>query len=449
MAQRIIIPRMGQTMTEGVVAKWCVNDGDSVREGDDIYELEYDKSSAKITAKASGTVRLLCAEGDTVPLGNTVAVILEEGETLDSVKIAGEHEVANSSDKKAVEPPKTEKAVSGDKKAGGEILLASPLARKLVRDAGIDIGSIVPSADDGIIRAADIKALQNRGAVVHDCKQCNRCSPGTLITPLARKLAKEKGIDISLIRPTDGVRIYKKDVLDYVPEKKAGRREKLSGMRKVIAKRMSESYFTYPTVTLNTDADMSDLVKLRKQYNEKFSAKGIKLTINDILVKAVALALRENEVINTSLEGDEIVYHEDINVGIAVALDTGLVVPVVKSADKLSLEEISVETKRLITLARAGDIGGDDMAGGTFSITNLGTAGIDTFNPIINYPQSAILGIGRAVEKPVVRDGNIVIRPIISLSLTHDHRVIDGTPAADFLKTVVGYIENPWILLMD
>ena len=136
MEQRIIIPRMGQTMTEGVVAKWCVNDGDSVREGDDIYELEYDKSSAKITAKASGTVRLLCAEGDTVPLGNTVAVILEEGETLDSVKIAGEHEVVNSSDKKAVEPPKTEKAVSGDKKAGGEILLASPLARKLVRDAG-------------------------------------------------------------------------------------------------------------------------------------------------------------------------------------------------------------------------------------------------------------------------------------------------------------------------
>ena len=132
-----------------------------------------------------------------------------------------------------------------------------------------------------------------------------------------------------------------------------------------------------------------------------------------------------------------------------MALDTGLVVPVVKSADKLSLEEISVETKRLITLARAGDIGGDDMAGGTFSITNLGTAGIDTFNPIINYPQSAILGIGRAVEKPVVRDGNIVIRPIISLSLTHDHRVIDGTPAADFLKTVVEYIENPWILLMD
>ena len=449
MAQRIIIPRMGQTMTEGVVAKWFVKDGDTVSSGDDIYELEYDKASATITAKADGVVKLLCEEGATVPLGKAVAVILENGETLDSVNISGEHEVANAAkageDKSVVAHEIKNDAVPAANAACTEIL-ASPLARKLASDMGIDISGIVPKRKDGTIRAADIRAAEKPGL---PAKEKDHEKLNILITPLARKLAAERNIDISLIKPADGARIYKQDVLDYVPVQKRGRRVKLSGMRKVIAERMSQSYFTYPTVTLNTTADMSDFIKMRLQLNEKLANKGIKLSITDLLIKVVAKALSENEIINTSLDGDEIVFHDDIHIGFAVALDAGLVVPVVKNADKLSFEEVSAEAKRLTAAAKSGTLSGDEMNGGTFSITNLGTAGIDTFNPIINYPQSAILGIGRTVDTPVVRNGEIVIRPIMSLSLTHDHRVIDGTPAAEFLKCVVGYIEKPFTLFMD
>ena len=222
----------------------------------------------------------------------------------------------------------------------------------------------------------------------------------------------------------------------------------MSGMRRVIAQNMSQSYFTYPTVTLNSSADMSELLKMRRQLNKKLEGTGIKLSVTDILVKIVAMALRKNEIVNTTLDGDEIIFHADVNVGVAVALDEGLVVPVVRNADRLGFAEIAQETKRLIGLARDGKLPPDEMKGGTFSITNLGAFGIDTFNPIINPPQSAILGIGRTVDTLVMRDGQIVSVPIISLSITHDHRVIDGVPAARFLQTVAEYIEAPYAMLL-
>ena len=468
MAERIIIPRMGQTMTEGTVARWYVSDGDRVAAGDDIYELEYDKSSATIQAKTAGTVRLLCSEGDVISLGQAVAVVLADGEKLEDVNIAGEHQVANvatagDSAPKTGTVPVEEPAKEEKKSAPAGPILASPMARKKARDAGIDLASVKPGKD-GVIHAADVPAP----SIVHECEECSRCG-GVLATPMARKLAKEKGIDLAEIAEP-GTRIRKADVLAY-EEKKAAqaaaqavaaapaaapaaeggvRRVKMSAMGRSIAKMMSTSYFTYPTVTLNSTADMSELLRMRKQLNKKLENTGVKLTVTDILIKIVAMALRENEIINTTLEGDEILFHEDINVGFAVALDNGLVVPVIRHADQLSLSEIAAETRRLIEKARTdGTLPPEDMQGGTFSITNLGAYGIDVFNPIINYPQSAILGIGRTVDTLVMREGEVVSVPIISLSITHDHRVIHGVPAAKFLQTVAGFIEAPYTLLLN
>ena len=442
MAQRIIIPRMGQTMTEGVIAKWYVNDGDAVNAGDDIYDLEYDKSTSTVQAKKPGIIKLLFEEGATAPLGEAVAVILEEGEEFDPSLVKGAHSVANAAlggaakEEPAVQEaaPRQEAAVPG---AGG--VLATPFVRSLARKMGIDI-RIVAQPGERVTK----EALENYGK-----------SEPIRISPLARKIAKERNIDISSIKPRDGVYITKDDLLAFEEQKPVqavkapeGRREPLRGMRKAIADNMTQSYFTYPTVTLTTDADMSALLQLREEMNSELERQGIKLTITDLLVKAVAKALVEHEIVNTSLAGDEIIYHGEVNVGVAVALEKGLVVPVVKNADKLTLAQIAKETERLIGLAKSGGLSGDDMSGGTFTITNLGTLGIDAFNPIINYPESAILGVGRTVKKPVVVDDRIVIQPRAVLSFTHDHRVIDGAPGAYFLQSVVRYIEKPFLLLM-
>lgn len=452
MAQRVIIPRMGQTMTEGVVAKWHIKDGDAVSAGDDVYELEYDKATATVQAKKSGIIRLLCEEGSTAALGETVAVILEDGETLESVNVHGEHAVANSGKTGPQSGPRSvpqnmqqeEKTVNDS-----SFILATPMARHMAKELKIDLSAVVPSHTDGIIRKVDIKPQ----GIVHDCLECNKCSPNIKITPMARKFARDKGVDFAQIAPADGKRIFKSDILSFAEKTakkiRGERRVPLSGMRKIIAERMSQSYFSYPTVTLTTDADMSEFQKVRGLLNEKLAISGLKVSVTDLLIKAVAKALDENEVINTSLIDDEVIFHGEINIGIAVALETGLLVPVIKNVQDLKIDEIAGESKRLIGLAKSGQIGVDDMSGGTFTITNLGTAGIDAFNPIINYPQSAILGVGRTVEKVVVVNGEIAIQPRAVFSLTHDHRVIDGVPAADFLHSVVKYIEKPLLLFMD
>ena len=458
MAQRVIIPRMGQTMTEGIVAKFYVRDGQSVEVGSDIYELEYDKSTATVTAKKAGTVRLLVKEGATVPLGEAIAVILEDGETLESVNIAGSYQVANAA--KANESvPESAPGAAPVKVAA--CVSASPMVKRLAKDMGIEIENVTPTNGERITKEdLEAYAAKTKDAPAPAAASEATTAGASKASPLARKLAEELGVDITEVHAADGKRITHEDVQTFAykhasapapaaPVSRGDRREPMRVMRKTIAARMSESYFTCPTVTLTTDADMFELMNLRTQLNNEFAKKGVKLTITDMLIKAVAKALLENEICNAEISGDEILYHGDINIGMAVGLDNGLLVPVIRNADQMTLEQISVETKRLIGLAKSGKLSGDDMSGGTFSITNLGMSGIDCFNPIINLPQSAILGIGRTVEKPVVLDGKITIRPRAVLSITHDHRIIDGVPAANFLKSCVHYIEKPFLLLLD
>jgi len=451
-------------MTEGLIAKWYVGDGDDVNEGDDVYELEYDKSTYTVQAKKPGVIKLLFEEGATVPLGDAVAVILEGGEAFDESFVKGAHSVANAARGAEAndepEAPEEEQPEDAAPQAAGSVL-ATPFVRSRARKMGIDIRALARPGE-----RVTIKDIENygktgavtgaeKGAVRHECDECSKCEPAqpARISPLARKMAKERNIDISEIKPRDGIRVTAEDVEAFEGQKPAParkkRREPMRGMRKSIADNMSKSYFTYPTVTLTTDADMSSLQELRDRLNEELAQSGIKLTVTDMLVKAVAKALVDHEIVNTSLEEGEIVYHEQVNVGVAVALEKGLIVPVVKNADKLKLPEIANETKRLVDLAKTGKIGLSDMSGGTFTITNLGTMGIDAFNPIINPPESAILGVGRTVKKPVVVDDGIFIQPRAVLSFTHDHRVIDGAPGAYFLQSVVRYIENPELLLSD
>jgi len=422
-------------MTEGVVARWCVSDGDAVNKGDDIYELEYDKATSIVNSRASGIVKLLYEEGATVPLGDAVAVILENGEAFDESMVSSGFSVANA-------------GKGGVSEVGNS-------------DGGVSYGASHKTAADN---------TENTGA--------DGEKPRILVTPLVRKLAKDMGIDLSDVAKP-GMRVTKQDLEAYQAQRasqpqlqpdsqpqpdpqpqphddaqekhaRKGRRIPLSGMRKAIAENMTKSYFSYPTVTLNTDADMTALLILREQWNQEHASENIKLSVTDMLVKAVAKALKEHEIVNTSLDGNEIVFHEEINIGIAVALEVGLVVPVVRNADKLGIEEIAKEIKRLAALAKSGRISGDEMRGGTFTVTNLGMLGIDIFNPIINPPQSAVLGVGRIVKKPMVsKNDEIIIQHRMTLSFTHDHRVIDGAPGAYFLQSVVRYLERPFLLLTD
>jgi len=272
-----------------------------------------------------------------------------------------------------------------------------------------------------------------------------------LASPLARKLAKEHGVDLAEITGTGpGGRITEKDVLAFLEARKAPpvapplrRVIPFIGMRQMIAERMTESLHTMAQVTATAEADATELVRLREQLKADFE-----LTYTDLVVKAAAKALRDHPLLNATLVGDEIHLLEEIHIGVAVALEEGLIVSVVRDADKKSLQEIAQETRRLAERAREGALTVDEVTGGTFTVTNLGMYGVEIFTPIINPPEAAILGVGRILEKPAVHEGQIVKRSLMQLSLTFDHRIVDGAPAAEFLRTVKGLLESPYRLLI-
>jgi len=279
-----------------------------------------------------------------------------------------------------------------------------------------------------------------------------------LASPMARKLAREYGLDLAQIPGTGpGGRVTEKDVETYVAAQqrvaapspapgavpKAARTIPFIGMRQVIAQRMTESLQTMAQVTATTEVDVSEMVKLREQLKTRFD-----LTYNDIIVKAVTIALKDHPLVNSTLVGDEIYVLEEMHIGVAVALEDGLIVPVVRDADKRTLAEIAQATRRLTEAARAGTLTVDEATGSTFTITNLGMYGVDISTPIINPPEVAILGVGRIIEKPAVYQGDIVKRSMMTLSLTFDHRIVDGAPAAAFLKTLAGILEKPYLLFI-
>ena len=443
MAKVVVMPKLGLTMTEGTVSKWLKKVGDAVSEGEPLFEVETDKLTNTIEASASGVLRhLFVEEGVTVPVLEKVAVIAAADEDIAGLLGGAAPAPAAAA---APTPAAAPAASPAEKKAGGRVI-ASPAAKKLAKEKGIDLTLVTGTGPNGRITEDDVKNYTPAPAA--PAAPAAEEVPKVKASPLAAAVAADLGLDLEKIGAKD--RVLAEDILRYLESTREKAEEApkeelvpMNGMRKAIAKNMLNSHMTSPTVTANLSVDMSAM----KAYREQLKAKEIKVSYTDLLVKFVAKALTEYPLLNCSVEDNKIRYKHYVNMGVAVALDNGLVVPNVTDADKKSLTEISAEIKELAKLAREGGLPMEKLRGGTFTITNLGMYGIESFTPIINQPEVAILGVTTMEDRAFVRGGEIVIRPMMTLSLTFDHRVVDGSVAAEFLQRVKNLLENPALML--
>ncbi|WP_162012805.1 dihydrolipoamide acetyltransferase [Streptococcus sp. S784/96/1] len=461
MAFEVIMPKLGVDMQEGEIIEWKKAEGDTVTEGEVLLEIMSDKTNMELEAEESGVLLKITRQaGEVVPVTEIIAYIGEAGESISTLASETVAEAASPVEE-SVATPRVEVSavvVATPQNHGGKVR-ATPAARKLAVEQGVDLGLVPGTGANGRVHKDDVENF--KGA-----------QPKA--TPLAAKIASDKGIDLATVVGT-GARgkITKEDVLALVApavvaetvqvpkaeEKRAKELPegveiiKMSAMRKAISKGMTHSYLTAPTFTLNYDIDMTNLMALRKQVLEPIMNKtGLKVTFTDLIGLAVTRTLmkEEHRYLNASLINDaqEIELHKFVNIGIAVGLDEGLVVPVVHGADKMSLSDFVVASKDVIKKAQTGKLKAAEMSGSTFSITNLGMFGTKTFNPIINQPNSAILGVASTVQTPVVIDGEIKIRPIMALCLTIDHRIVDGMNGAKFMVDLKNLLENPLELLI-
>ena len=447
MAVELRMLQMDQTMTKGKIGKWLVKEGDTVTEGQPLLEIETDKVVHEQESPTEGVIaQILAEEGTNVPVNALLAVIGAPGEEVPRVEADTAVAQQEPEQEKQVQPTQPKATPSPTTVAPK----ASPAARQLAEKLAIDLTEVTASGPGGRILEGDVQRyIDLRGPVLTETARLKA-------SPLARRLAKEHGVDLSSIAGSgpDG-RIVRDDVLHAAttaPEIPALQQPAeviaMDGIRGIIAERMTLSLQTNASVTLHTEVDATDFVELRGMLNDKLQAREVSLTYTDLLVKVVANALREHPRLNATLTDEGIHVLPEINIGVAVALEDGLVVPVVRDADKERLSEISTQVKDFAERARGNQLTPGELQGGTFTITNLGNFGIDAFTPIINPPESAILGVGRILKKPVVHEDEIVVRSMLTLSLTFDHRVVDGAPAAQFLQTVSGYIQDPYLLLV-
>ena len=400
MATTVIMPKLGLTMTEGTIEKWLKQEGDRVQKGEPLVEIITEKINFQYESPASGVLRkILHHEGEVVPVTMPIAIIAEEGEAMEEFEEVRREIPPEGPIPTAVQPQK-------ERKESPERIFASPLAKKIAREKGIDLSSLKGSGPRGRIVQADVLRATEKGVVQQ------------VVSPQPAALPSGK----------------------LIP---------LKGIRKVIAKRMTESFQNVPHFYLSLEVDMSSFLKLLEELREEVEKRTrVKLTLTDLLVKAAATALREHPTINSRIEGEQIRLLEEINIGVAIALEDGLIVPVIRHADQNSLIEIALTLRDLTQRAREGKLSLEDVGGGTFTLSNMGMLGIDKFNPIINPPECSILGVGRTVEKPVAYDGEVKIKPMAWFNLSSDHRIVDGATAALFLNRIKKLIENPALLLI-
>lgn len=325
--------------------------------------------------------------------------------------------------------------------SNGVAVAISPRARKLALENGVDWSGLTGSGSTGRIREVDIRAAMAAQPV----------AAATRATPSVRRLAEENGVDLAAVAPSGvGGRLTRSDVLGAVRPAASAVPEALGPVRRVIVERMTEAARTVAPVTLTTDADATELVRMRELFKQELAAGEPVPTYNDILVRLAALTLLEHPNLNASLTSEGIVQHPEVHIGLAVDTDRGLLVPVVRNADRKSIHQIAADTAAVIPAAQTGSAPADQLRGSTFTISSLGTFGIDAFTPIINLPECAILGVGRIVSRAVVIDdatGELGARKMMALCLTFDHRVVDGAPAARFLQAIVSKIERPFTWL--
>lgn len=439
MAKIIVMPKLGLTMKEGILASWNKKEGDEIKVGEVLFGIETEKLSNDFESSDDGIIRkILVEEGDTVECLKPVAIIGSADEDISSLLKECALDNGSVEEKYTQLIEKNIEEVKSSDIEGGRIK-ASPAAKKMALDNNIDIKLVEGTGPQGRITIADVeKYIENSKNEVK-------------VSPMASKIAKELNIDLSKIEK-DG-RIMKEDVLSLYKcnktseDKQLEERVKMSQMRKVIASRMHESWKTSPTVTYDIKVDMTNLKRFKDALKD--ALKDVcKITYTDLLVKIVSKVLLQYPLLNCSIDGKELILRNFVNMGIAVALDEGLVVPVVKDADKKGLEEISKTIKELADRAKKNVLTTDEITGGTFTITNLGMYGIEYFSPIINQPEVAILGVNKITETPIVQNGEIVIKPLMNLSLTADHRAVDGSIAAQFLAKLKDFIEKPEMLIL-
>lgn len=531
MAEVITMPRLSDTMTEGKVAKWHKKVGDKVKEGDILAEIETDKAVQDFESEIEGTLLYVgVEEGAAAAVDSVLAIIGNEGEDISGLTGGAAAPAAGTEETKSVEQPKAEvvETASAEVPAGVEVitmprlsdtmtegkvakwhknvgdtvkegdLLAEIETDKAVQDfesefngvllkqgveeggaspvdtvlaiigpAGTDVSSVgAPKAAASSEKPAEQKAeakTEEKAAPAANTSSSDRVA----ISPLAKKMAQDKGVDINAVQGSgENGRIVKKDIENYQPAAKTAASAPAasaaaqvavsfvqgedtetpnSQVRNVIAKRLSESKFSAPHYYLMVEINMDKAIEARKEIN---SIPDTKISFNDMIIKATAIALRKHPQVNSSWAGDKIIHRGNINVGVAVAIPDGLVVPVLKNTDQMSYTQISAAVKDMASRAKNKGLKANEMEGSTFSISNLGMFGIETFTSIINQPNSAILSVGAIIEKPIVKNGQIVVGNTMKLSLACDHRVVDGATGAQFLQTLRTYLENPLTLLL-
>lgn len=444
MASVLVMPKLGLTMTEGTISKWHKKEGDPVQPGEILYEVETDKLTNEVEAKEDGILRkIIVPEGEVANCLEPIAIIGTSDEDISGL-VGGAEAPATDEAADDGKSPQSDEGGKAFVRAAGERIVASPAAKKLAAEKKLALERIQGTGPNGRIVLKDVEnfkedASSNAGAA--SGKQPKS-------TPVAKKIADELNIDLNQIG-TAGERVTKADVTAFA--KAAANtepdREKvvaMSGMRKVIAKRMNASHTACPTVTYDISIDMTAL----RSVKEGFKKENIKVSYTDLLTYIAAKTLPEFPLLNCSVDGENLIYKSYVNIGIAVALPDGLIVPVVKKAHKKGVVEISGELASLSADAKSGKLASDALQGGTFTITNLGMYGIESFTPIINLPEVAILGVNTIQTLPVYIDGAFAERPMMKVSLTADHRAVDGAVAALFLSQLKRKMENPYLLML-
>jgi len=461
MAEVVKMPKMSDTMTDGVLAKWHKKVGDQVKTGDLVAEIETDKATMDFESFQEGVLLYIGPkEGESVPVDGIIAILGKSGEDF-NLLLNGSAPVAEpvAASSSIPEPIATSTPVAAPVAASAFVASSTPVAAPVAASAivaspapvAVSVSSSAPVASP-----APVSVSVSSSAPVVSATDRIKASP------LARKLAEEKGIDLAFVNgSTENGRIVKKDIESYLPPivasaistpaasivAPAGSYEDVpvSQMRKVIAKRLSESLFTAPHFYLTMSIRMDKAMELRKQLNEVAT---VKISFNDMVLKAVAIAIKSNPKVNSSWLGDKIRYNHAVNIGVAVAVEEGLLVPVVRNADSKSLSQISTEVKEFAQKAKDKKLQPSDWEGSTFTISNLGMYGIDEFTAIINTPDACILAIGGIQAVPVVDSGQVVPGNIMKLTLSCDHRVVDGAIGSAFLQTMKELLETPFKILI-
>ena len=451
MPTEILMPALSPTMEEGTLAKWLVKEGDTVSSGDLLAEIETDKATMEFEAVDEGVIgKILVSEGsEGVKVNTPIAVLLEEGESADDIDSAEAPKSEAKSEAKADDGAKTTEEVPGagtqggaaagtgktpdtpapaaPKDAEGKRIFASPLARRIAAQKGLDLASLKGSGPHGRIVKADVEAAEAKPAA----------AKSEAAAPKAEAAAPAA---VGTGPSTEAVlKMYEDREFEEV---------KLDGMRKTIAARLTEAKQTIPHFYLRRDIKLDALMKFRSQLNKQLEGRGVKLSVNDFIIKACALALQSVPDANAVWAGDRVLKLKPSDVAVAVAIEGGLFTPVLKDADMKSLSALSAEMKDLAGRARDRKLAPHEYQGGAFAVSNLGMFGIDNFDAVINPPHGAILAVGSGVKKPVVNDeGEIEVATVMSVTLSVDHRVIDGALGAELLKAIVENLENPMVML--